>query len=88
MNFYFLCLVALVTILATRETLGISEKMAVILILLLFVILLGYQLKIEKFISSVTRKHIADDLRLAVHQKRDIQKTKKDLRELMNRLMN
>ena len=88
MNFYFLCLVALVTILATRETLGISEKMAVILILLLFVILLGYQVKVEKFISSITRKHIADNLRLAVHQKRDIQKTEKSLKELMNRLMN
>ena len=91
MNFYFLCLVALVSILYTRETLGISEAKAMLLVIILFGAIIAYQVKFEKFTSNTflsksTLKKMADELKQAIYQKRDQQKTKEKLEKLMQRL--
>lgn len=91
MNFYFLCLVALVSILYTRETLGISEAKTILLVIILFGAIVAYQVKFEKFTSNTflsksTLNEIADSLKKALYQKRDQQQTNENLEKLMQRL--
>lgn len=86
MNFYFLCLVSLVTILATRETLGLSDRTTVVFIIMLFLAIIMYQTKFENFISDATRSKIKNNLKLYKIQKQDVEKTKKELGELQSKL--
>lgn len=86
MNFYFLCLVSFVTILATRETLGLSDRTTVVFIIMLFLAIIMYQTKFENFISVATRSKIMRNLKLYKIQKQDVEKTNKELGELHSKL--
>ena len=62
-----------------------------LLVLILFLIIVSYQIKFEKFtstnyLSSSTLKKIADDVKLAIHQKRDQKKFIKKMNNFMGRL--
>lgn len=86
MNFYFLCLVSFVTILATRETLGLSDRTTVVFIIMLFLAIIMYQTKFEHFISDATISKIKNNFKLYKIQKQDVEKTKKELGELQSKL--
>lgn len=86
MNFYFLCLVSFVTILATRETLGLSDRTTVVFIIMLFLAIIMYQTKFENFISDATISKIKNNFKLYKIQKQDVEKTKKELGELQSKL--
>lgn len=88
MNFYFLCLVALITILSVKDVLKIPNNAVLILIGLVLLGMFLYRTKKEKFsISLRSRKSIIESLTRKKYQRLDQEKTNKKIKELFGRLL-
>lgn len=83
MNFYFLCLIALITLISVKDILNMSNKVVIIIGLLVVLGMILYKTKIEKFsLSFRARKSIAESLLKHKEQRTDQKETKKMINQI------
>lgn len=83
MNFYFLCLIALITLISVKDILNMSNKVVIIIGLLIVLGMILYKTKIEKFsLSFRARKSIIESLLKHEEQRTDQKKTKNMINQI------
>ena len=87
MNFYFLCLVALITIISVKDVLYLSNKVVLIICALVLIGMVLYKTNIEMFsLSFKTRKDIIDSIKESKKQREDAIKNRKNIADTLKRI--
>ena len=87
MNFYFLCLVALITIISVKDVLYLSNKVVLIICALVLIGMVLYRTNVEMFsLSFKTRKDIIDSIKESDTQRNDAIKNRKNIADTLKRI--
>ena len=87
MNFYFLCLVSLITLISVKDVLNLSNNVVLIISALVLIAMLLYNTKIESFsLSKKTLRTITDSLQSADKQRKELDEVSKKLSDLKKRI--
>ena len=87
MNFYFLCLVSLITLISVKDVLNLSNNVVLIISALVLIAMLLYNTKIESFsLSKKTLRTITDSLQTADKQRKELDEVSKKLSDLKKRI--
>jgi len=85
MNFYFLCLVALITLISVKDVLNLSNTVVLVIGSLVLIGMVLYKTNIEMFsLSFRARKAIHDSLKTAEIQRKESEKTREKIIKLEN----
>jgi hypothetical protein len=87
MNFYFLCLVALITIISVKDVLYLSNKVVLIICALVLIGMVLYRTNVEMFsLSLIARKDIFDSIKESKKQRKDAIKIRKNIADTLKRI--
>lgn len=89
MNFYFLCLVALITIISVKDVLYLSNKVVLIICALVLIGMVLYRTNVEMFSLSLSlkaRKAITDSIIESETQRKDAIKNSEKIDDTLKRI--
>ena len=87
MNFYFLCLVSLITLISVKDVLNLSNKVVLIIGVLVLIAMVLYKTKIESFsLSKKSLRNISDSLQTAEKQRKELDEVIKKVSNLKKRI--
>lgn len=87
MNFYFLCLVALITIISVKDVLYLSNKVVMIICALVLIGMVLYRTNVEMFsLSFKAKKAIFDSIKESGAQRNDAIKNRENIDDTHKRI--
>lgn len=87
MNFYFLCLVALITIISVKDVLYLSNKVVLIICALVLIGMVLYRTNVEMFsLSLKARKALTDSIKESGIQRKDAKKNRENIDDTHKRI--
>ena len=87
MNFYFLCLVALITVISVKDVLYLSNKVVLIICALVLIGMVLYRTNVEMFsLSFKARKDIFDSIKESGTQRKDAIKNRENIDDTHKRI--
>lgn len=87
MNFYFLCLVSLITLISVKDVLNLSNTVVLIIGGLVLIAMVLYKTNIESFsLSKKSLRTITDSLQTAKKQRKELDEVRKKVSDLKKRI--
>ena len=87
MNFYLLCIVSLITLISVKDVLNLSNKVVLIIGVLVLIAMVLYKTKIESFsLSKKSLRNISDSLQTAEKQRKELDEVIKKVSNLKKRI--